>query len=360
MAIKPILVSKLNEYIKVLLESDGMLRSISVQGEVSNLTFHKSGHIYCSLKDEKSTLRCFIPLQYTQGLKEILKEGANVIFTGNINMYLLGGYYSLNVRDIEIEGVGALTLAFENIKQKLYQEGLFDVKYKKEIPIFPKKIAVVTSNTGAAIADIIRTITEKNNVVDIMVYPILVQGEKAKESIVEALEYINKNMQDDIDTIILGRGGGSQEDLWAFNEEVVARAIFASKIPIISAVGHEIDFTISDMVADLRALTPTDAGNKAVYSTEELRSKLKNLKDKSLSSLTNSIERKDYKLNLLKERLEGINPKNRIRKGYGAIINSEGKLLSSIENTKIGQELTIILSDGKIDVEVVKISDEEV
>ena len=263
MAVKPVKVSQLNGYIKRILQTDPILGNVSVVGEISNLKFHGSGHVYFSMKDEGSRLNCFLPSERAESLRYELSEGMEITASGYIYLYERGGSYSLNIRDIEVAGLGNLSIAFEKLKEKLGKEGLFDAEHKKEIPFFPEKIAVVTSESGAAIRDILKIIKNKNNYVDILIYPVLVQGPAAAGEIAEAICDINENCPD-VDTIIVGRGGGAMEELWAFNEEIVARSIYNSNIPVISAVGHETDVTISDFVADRRAETPTAAANLAV------------------------------------------------------------------------------------------------
>ena len=260
MAIKPVKVSQLNGYIKRILQTDPLLGNVSVIGEISNLKFHGSGHVYFSMKDEGSRLNCFLPADRAQNLRYELSEGMEITASGYIYLYERGGSYSLNIRDIEVAGLGNLSIAFEKLKAKLEAEGLFDKEHKKEIPFFPEKIAVVTSETGAAVRDILKIIKSRNNYVDVLIYPVLVQGPSAAGEIAHAIADINEKWPD-IDTIITGRGGGAMEELWAFNEEIVARSIYASKIPVISAVGHETDFTIADFVADRRAETPTAAAH---------------------------------------------------------------------------------------------------
>ena len=262
MAVKPVKVSQLNGYIKRVLQSDPLLGNVSVIGEISNLKYHGSGHVYFTLKDEASKISCFLPYEYRKDLRYELSDGMEIIATGYIYLYERGGTYSLNVREIAVEGVGNLMAAFERLKDKLSKEGLFDENYKKPIPFFPRKIAVITSETGAAVRDIIKIIRSRNNIVDVLVYPCLVQGPGAAAEIADAIEAVNR-LFPETDTIIVGRGGGSLEELWAFNEEIVARSIFASRIPVISAVGHETDFTIADFVADKRAETPTAAAQMA-------------------------------------------------------------------------------------------------
>ena len=300
MGLKPVPVGQLNNYIGRVLKTDPILSNISVVGEISNLKYHSSGHVYFSLKDDSSRVNCFLSWGNLQNISCPLEEGMEVVAAGFISVYERGGYYSLNVRDIEVNGRGQLAAAFEKLKAKLGEEGLFREEHKKELPLFPLKIAVVTSETGAAVRDIIRTIKNKNKVVDILVYPVLVQGPAASGEISSAIDDINVNHKD-VDVIITGRGGGSMEELWAFNEEAVARSIYDSEIPVISAVGHETDFTISDFIADRRAATPTAAAEMAVPDTGELEAELDRISLEMTSDLGLAIARR-------KERLEALNP----------------------------------------------------
>ena len=300
MGLKPVPVGQLNNYIGRVLKTDPILSNISVVGEISNLKYHSSGHVYFSLKDDSSRINCFLSWGNLQNISCPLEEGMEVVAAGFISVYERGGYYSLNVRDIEVNGRGQLAAAFEKLKAKLGEEGLFREEHKKELPFFPLKIAVVTSETGAAVRDIIRTIKNKNKVVDILVYPVLVQGPAASGEISSAIDDINVNYKD-VDVIITGRGGGSMEELWAFNEEAVARSIYESEIPVISAVGHETDFTISDFIADRRAATPTAAAEMAVPDTGELEAELDRISLEMTSDLGLAIARR-------KERLEALNP----------------------------------------------------
>ena len=231
MAVKPVKVSQLNGYISRVLQTDPLLGILSVIGEISNLKYHGSGHVFFSLKDEKSTVNCFLAAGNLRHIRYELAEGMEIIAHGYISVYQAGGRYSLNIRDIDVAGQGDLAAAFEKLKEKLAAEGLFDEAHKKPLPEYPKKIAVVTSETGAAVRDIIKIIKRRNDVTSVLVYPVLVQGPDAAPDIAAAIEDINR--MDDIDIIITGRGGGSMEDLWAFNEEIVARSIYRSVIPVI-------------------------------------------------------------------------------------------------------------------------------
>jgi exodeoxyribonuclease VII large subunit len=267
-------VTEITRLIK--LELEGAFPLIWVEGEIADLTRAYSGHVYFTLKDETSQLRAIIWRSAAQKVPFKLENGLQIICKGQINVYEPRGQYQLIVDAVEPKGKGALQLAFEQLKEKLGKEGLFDPEIKKTLPLFPKKLGVVTSPRGAAIVDIIRTLERRFAKLHILIYPVRVQGEGAAEEIVEGLEYMGK--LPDVDVIIVGRGGGSMEDLWAFNEEIVARAIFACPIPVITAVGHEVDFTISDFVADIRASTPSAAAEMVVEKEQAFEEWIKNLK----------------------------------------------------------------------------------
>ncbi len=241
MEFRALTVSELNNYLKRVLINDPILNSISVEGEISNLKQHKNGHLYFSLKDEKSKVNCVMFNSEVGKIKFNIENGLNVIVSGYVSLYERDGIYQLYVRNIKPVGLGELYLAFEQLKKKLQNEGLFDKEKKKRLPYIPKKVGVVTSPSGAAVRDIIKVMRRRLPSVDIIIYPVLVQGVRAADEISSAIKFFNQ--MDDIDVIIVGRGGGSIEELWAFNEEIVAKAIYESKIPVVSAVGHETDFT---------------------------------------------------------------------------------------------------------------------
>ena len=392
MAVKPIKVSQLNGYIKRVLQMDPLLGNVSVIGEISNLKYHSTGHVYFTMKDETSKINCFLASEYLQNLRYELTDGVEIIANGYIFLYERGGTYSLNVREITIEGVGNLTAAFERLKEKLSEEGLFDEKYKKPIPYFPQKIVVITSDTGAAVRDIIKIIKSRNNIVDVLVYPCLVQGPGAAADISKALDEVNR-LFPEADTIIVGRGGGSMEELWAFNEEVVARSIFASKIPVISAVGHETDFTIADFVADKRAETPTAAAQMAAPDIAALKEYVRNEKENLIhimerlikymelrvagnnigalavslnhrllyqamktetvykelfSTLRGRLGEWSSRAENLKTGLDALNPKNIMDRGYAAILDGQRKLAGSAAGFEAGDSLTAVMKDGEI------------
>ncbi|ERJ13776.1 exodeoxyribonuclease VII large subunit [Haloplasma contractile] len=271
----PLTVTALNKYLKHKFDHDVNLQTVLLKGEISNFKRHSRGHLYFTLKDENSQLSAIMFSSKASKLKFDVEDGMNVVVEGSVSLYLRGGSYQIYVNNIVVDGIGQLYVKYEQLKEKLEKQGYFDPRYKKEKPRYPKKIGVCTSDTGAAIRDIITTITRRYPIVEVMIFPTLVQGEHAKTSIVQQIEAANSLK--DIDLLIIGRGGGSIEDLWAFNEEVVANAIFNSKIPIISAVGHETDFTIADFVADFRAPTPTAAAELAVPDSQELLISLNNV-----------------------------------------------------------------------------------
>lgn len=399
MAIKPVKVSQLNGYIKRVLQSDPLLGNVSVIGEISNLKHHNTGHIYFTLKDELSKISCFLSSEYLKDLRYEIADGMEITANGYIFLFERGGSYSLNVKDISIEGIGNLSTAFEKLKERLAKEGLFEEKYKKTIPYFPYKVAVITSETGAAVKDIIKIVKSRNNIVDLLIYPCLVQGPGAAAEISNAIDDVNK-LFPEVDTIIIGRGGGSMEELWAFNEENVARSIFASRIPIISAVGHETDFTIADFVADKRAETPTAAAQMAVPDIVALKEYVKNemdnishnmerlIKYMELRVISNNIDSlqlalknrihinlmkaddiiKDMRINLshklleyeghlekLKTGLEALNPRNIMERGYAAILDSKGNLAGTVNGFSLGDTITAVLKDGNMACEIKEI-----
>ena len=284
---KVLTVSELTKRVKGLLEDN--LRYVWVSGEIFDLTYHTSGHIYFGLKDAESQVKCVIWRDKARTLKFKLEEGMEVVILGDITVYIKGGIYQLRVETIEPKGIGALQQAFEQLKEKLAKEGLFDDARKRKLPFLPSKIAIVTSIDGAAVRDILNTIEGRFPKLHILIYSVKVQGNGAKEEIAEAIGELNTHYPD-LDVIIVGRGGGSLEDLWPFNEEIVARAIYKSRIPIISAVGHEVDYTIADFVADVRAKTPTDAGNIVVPRYDDILYELNNYADKLRNALQTRAE----------------------------------------------------------------------
>lgn len=370
MSVKPISVSQLNNYIGRVLSTDALLMNISVSGEIANLTKHSSGHWYFTLKDANSKINCFLSSMRVSRLRFDLSEGMQIIAIGAVNVYEKGGYYSLNIREVEAQGEGALQQAFDRLKAKLSAEGLFDEEHKRPIPYFPKKVGVITSPTGAAIKDIVTTIKRRNPMVDVLLYPALVQGANSSASIAEAIYNFNKQFKD-TDVLIVGRGGGSIEDLWSFNEEIVARAVYDSKIPVISAVGHEIDTVITDYVADLRAATPTAAAELAVPHIDnyidrirscnpvrmykELAGKvtyglqnIEHLYKSCQDNITATIKDYENQLKLLKLDIDSSNPLNVLEKGYAAVKDEKGNWISDIKSVKKGDTISILLNGGTI------------
>ena len=369
MAVKPISVSQLNRYIARVLGTDPILSALSVSGEISGLTRHSSGHWYFDLKDKSSKVRCFLHAARVQRLRFEIDAGMEVVVFGNINVYEPGGYYSFNVNDIQPVGEGALAAAFEKLRKKLEAEGLMDPAHKRAIPAFPRRIGVVTSPTGAAIRDIITTVKRRSPLVDILLYPALVQGEGSAATVCEGIKTLNEKFPK-LDVIIVGRGGGSAEDLWTFNEESVARAVYGSAIPVISAVGHEVDTVMTDLVADLRAATPTAAAELAVphagnlrdriaacspeKSYELLNSKLQlgsarllRLRESADSSVIAALTGFSSRLRLLKLDLDSSHPLGVLEKGYAAVKGEDGSWRTRAGMLKAGDEVELVFADGR-------------
>lgn len=392
-----ITVSELNKYIKNKVDEDEYLNNVYVKGEISNFKHHYTGHMYFTLKDEKSLIKCVMFKSSTSTLKFVPKDGMKVLIFGTVAVYEAGGVYQIYCKAMQEDGVGDLYQKYEELKNKLEKEGLFKKEHKKKIPVMPKTIGVLTSQTGAVIRDIINVSTRRNPNVNIKLYPIPVQGAGAAEKIVDALKIMNENKLSDV--IILARGGGSLEDLWPFNEEIVARAIYESKIPIISAVGHETDFTIADFVADLRAPTPSAAAELAQVDVYEIQKKLlayqerfkqalrKRLElmrlryEKAMSSrvFTDPMKQINEKyilvdmktkeienniLNKLKEsknkatniitKLDTLSPLKTLARGY-SITEYNGKILKSVKQIKTNDEIEIRLNDGNITAKALEI-----
>lgn len=373
---KPVSVSVLNSFIKRILASDPLLSNLSCKGEISNLKYHDSGNIFFTLKDDKSSIRCLIPLSIASRLLTELKDEMEAVLHGYISVYEKQGNYSLIVKDIEILGKGELAFKFEMLKKKLYEAGLFDPALKKDLPSFPEKVAVITSPVGAAIRDIIKISEKRFPLAEIRVFPSLVQGELAPTDIVYNLDIINRDFPD-TELIIVGRGGGSLEDLWAFNEEVVALKIAESKIPVISAVGHENDITISDFVADKRASTPSNSIEIALPDINALRTDLYHKrkllteycfrilerkqnetnfkKTELINSITGILNRLQFQIDERLIRLKTSDPNKILDKGYAYIVD-ENKTASTL---KPGDFLTLILRDGKIKCEIKEVESNE-
>lgn len=388
-------VSRVSGYIKTMLESDYVLSSIWVAGEISNFKRHGSGNLFFSLKDSDSVIRCVMFKGDAAALPFMPENGMSVIICGYVTVYERSGEYQIVVQLMKPDGVGALTIAFEQLKEKLASEGLFDSDFKREINRRPSNIAVVTSPTGAAVRDIIKIAGQRNSSVSITVIPALVQGDMAAESIVEGIRLANRLKK--ADTIIVGRGGGSIEDLWAFNDERVARAIFSSEIPVISAVGHETDFTIADFVADLRASTPSNAAELAVADINEDKRRaetliiklekyagiaLKNSGDRLKRALESpafaypldNISDREETVKALMSRLkreteisvrntencvaekvtalEALSPLKVLARGYSYTENANGKVVTSVDDVQNGGSIFVTLKDGRISASV--------
>ncbi len=386
---EPSTVTELNEYIKGRLESDTRLSRVFVRGEISNFTRHSSGHLYFSIKDEGGQIRAVMFRSAAASLTIAPEDGMKVVITGSVSLYVKGGSYQIYVTSLRPDGLGALYLAYERLKQKLEAEGLFSEERKRPLPPFPKKIGVITSPTGAAIRDILHITGRRYPLADILLYPALVQGEGAPASLLSGLRYFSNT---DTDVVIIGRGGGSIEDLWAFNDEAVARQIASMPMPVISAVGHETDFTICDFVADLRAPTPSAAAELAVPDIRELILSLDAAASRASAALLNvarrkkerlaslgerlsvlgkgrmleakkqallylsekihlaarmNLERKGAELSAKAEKLEALSPLRVLRRGY-CVAEVGGNVLVSTENVSVGDSLSLTLADGKI------------
>ena len=388
MEYNPISVTDLNKYIKNKFENDEMLNNVLVKGEISNFKNHYTGHLYFTLKDENSLIKCVMFKSYTTHLSFMPKDGMKVMVLGTVSVFERDGVYQIYAKAMKEDGLGSLHEEFEKLKAKLSSEGLFDEVHKKNIPFMPRTIGVLTASTGAVIRDIINVSTRRNPNVHIRLYPVPVQGPTAAEKIVEGIEFMNKNKMADV--LIVGRGGGSLEDLWPFNEEIVARAIYNSEIPIISAVGHETDFTIADFVADLRAPTPSAAAELAVQDVEDVNNMLNSynnryklalkkklelirlqyekcmarqvfanplqkineqymLVDMRVKDLINSIQRKiNESRNVFignVSKLDALSPLKTLTRGYGIVLK-ENSVITSVNQLKKDDEITIRLSDG--------------
>ena len=386
-------VSQLNAYVKECLSLDTVLSDITVKGEISGLKTHSSGHIYFTLKDENAAIKCTFFKTHSLRLSFKLQDGMKVSARGKVTLYERDGQYQLNVFEMNEDGLGLLYLKFEELKRKLQAEGLFDEEFKKPIPGFVKKIGVVTSPTGAVIRDIINVATRRCPKISILLAPVSVQGEDAPRSICAGLKLLDERR--DIDVIIVGRGGGSMEDLWCFNDEKVVRAIFACKKPVISAVGHETDFTLSDFVADLRAPTPSAAAELAVFDyydtlldLDNIQNRLVRLIDSNVISVNSKIQeysscfedpmyivdnyksklellteklansvlpdRKESELSRLSSKLDALSPLKVLSRGY-SVVSKGGKAVKDSKNINKGDIVVIKFSKGEAEAEVTKI-----
>lgn len=384
-------VTALNEYIKMKLETDEALMRVFIRGEISNFTNHKSGHFYFTVKDETSRIAAVMFRSSASKLAFIPENGMKVIVGGRVSAYVRDGQYQIYVNTLEPDGVGALYIAYEQLKAKLGAEGLFDEAKKKPLPRYPMRIGVITSPTGAAIRDIINILGRRFPIAEVVLYPSLVQGESAAPQLIEGLRYFNEKKN--VNVIIIGRGGGSLEDLWAFNSEALVREVAASELPVISAVGHEIDFTLCDFAADRRAPTPSAAAELAVPERYELKRKLGNVtarlellegkklellrstlermkksraltdprnfiddkrmalgiaEDKLYNRITFLLERKKSALAGKTAKLYAMNPLSVLSRGYGAAFASDGTVIRSAAQVEKGSDISLMLSDGTV------------
>lgn len=323
-------VTQLNEYVRRTFASDPMLHGICLTGELSNLKRHASGHWYFTLKDEEAAINCAMFRQAAYGLRFRPENGQRVRLFGSVGLYTKTGSYQFYADAMEPEGIGDLYLQFEALKRKLTQEGLFDASLKKPLPVLPKGIGIVTSKTGAVVHDIARVSWRRYPGMPLYLFPVKVQGAGAAQEIAQGLRVLDKLPQ--IDVIIVGRGGGSMEDLWAFNEEIVARAIAACKTPVVSAVGHETDFTIADMVADLRAPTPSAAAELAVPQKEALQNEIAVFSDELIRALEQQIALKRLKLTALQQRLTAASPAQRSERLRASLAALEVRLQAAVSN----------------------------
>ncbi|GAA0723747.1 exodeoxyribonuclease VII large subunit [Clostridium malenominatum] len=398
MNIKTLSVSDVNNYIKRVIDNDFILNNILVSGEISNFKLHSSGHAYFSLKDSGSKINCVMFKSYAQNLKFMPQDGMKVVVKGKVSLYVKEGSYQLYCEEMKRDGVGELYIAFEKLKDTLEKEGLFDIKNKKSIPEYANNIGVITSPTGAAIRDIINVTRRRNNKVNLIIYPSAVQGLGASKEVIKGIEFLNR--RGDIEVIILARGGGSIEELWSFNDEELARAIYKSKIPIITGIGHQTDFTIADFVSDRRAPTPSAAAEVAVFNLNEFNNILENHKKRMNLLIMNVIKEKHNKVNLLKrtidynspekivvneyqkidrikdnlnksmdlniekkkevlrrmnELLNAHNPLRVLNKGYSIIEDENNKIISDINAIDDKNNVTIIMKNGRKKFKISKI-----
>lgn len=387
-------VGQVNSYIKNMFAQDFLLQELSVKGEVSNCKYHSSGHIYFTLKDGKGTISCVMFAGNRSGLAFRMSEGMQVVVKGTIDVYERDGKYQLYAKAIRQDGAGELYERFEQLKRELLERGMFAPEYKKSIPRFVRTVGVVTAPTGAAVRDIINISTRRNPYVQIILYPAIVQGEAAPASIVKGIQELDRRQ---VDVMIVGRGGGSIEDLWAFNEEIVAQAVFDCSVPVISAVGHETDTTIIDYVADLRAPTPSAAAELAVYDVslllgqldgyratlnrqmqgrltlkqtqlKALDARLKmnspmgkirekrtyaiNLEERLYASMKNQIVSKRHRLAIYIEKLKGLSPLDKLNQGYSYVSDREGRTVTDIDRVSVGEQLQIFVKNGRLEAEV--------
>lgn len=340
-------VADLNKYIKEKIDNDERLNNVLIKGEISNFKNHYTGHMYFTLKDEKSLIKCVMFKTYTAHLSFMPKDGMKVVILGSVSVFERDGVYQIYAKAMKQDGLGSLYEAYEKLKLKLEDEGLFDASHKVKIPYMPKTIGVLTASTGAVIRDIINVSTRRNPNVHIRLYPVPVQGPTAAEQIVNGIKFMNENKLADV--LIVGRGGGSLEDLWPFNEEIVARAIYESEIPIISAVGHETDFTIADFVADLRAPTPSAAAELAVQKIDDVKELLSNYQNRNKLALKKKLQlmRLEYEKCMTKQVF--TNPLQKINEQYMVLDMKVKKLQNSISNKMKEEKTKYVKSVAKLD-----------
>lgn len=395
-------VKEINRFIKTLLESNALLKSVKVEGEISNFIRHSNGHAYFSLKDEDSRLSCIMYQSDYAKTKIQLYDGLQVVATGSVTVYDRMGQYQLGVRSLKVAGIGELYERYEALKKELEVLGYFDLKYKKSLPPFVRQVGIVTSIDGAALHDILSVMARKAPAITCLVYPSLVQGVEASDQLIKGLRYFDE--REDIDAIIIGRGGGSIEDLWCFNDKQLAEEIFKNRHPVVSAVGHETDFTIADFVADLRAPTPSVAAELVAESHVQMLSHLDNQKKQLQNRMQTILERKSHRLAILHNlvvshkpekklmqwfltlkdhaktllnqmekkqaaseraltlatsRLEHLNPRSLLKRGYLLAENAEGQLIKSVTDLTLGDGVHLIFHDGDVHAVVDKIGDKQ-
>ncbi|MGL4451500.1 MAG: exodeoxyribonuclease VII large subunit [Sarcina sp.] len=390
MKLKTLTVTEVSNYLKRIVDNDFIMNNLSVKGEVSNLKFHSSGHIYFSLKDGESKINCVMFKSDAVNLNFLMENGIEVSIKARLSVYIKEGSYQLYCREISNLGIGELFEKFEKMKKELEREGIFEEVYKRKIPKYPKRIGVITSPTGAAVRDIIQVIRRRNKLVDIIIYPAKVQGIAAEETLIDAIQYFNR--KNDVDTIIIGRGGGSIEELWAFNDKELAYEIFNSKIPVISAVGHETDFTICDFVSDLRAPTPSAAAEMSVPVIDDEKRKINGFESILKRDMVRIIERENISLSHMQKILESnqsskivkkekqnldfigeslnklmlakieveknkistcnkllasVNPLNVLDRGFSIVSDENGRVLNKINDLTKNEQINIKMSDGE-------------
>lgn len=388
-------VSQVNKYVKMLIDSDAFLNNINITGEITNFKSHYTGHFYFTLKDENSSIKCVMFKSAAQLVNFKPEDGMKVVISGQINVFERDGVYQIYCRTMKQAGLGELYIAYEKLKKKLQDEGLFDEIYKKKIPFLPDRVGVITSKTGAVIKDIINVSTRRYNDIDLLIYPAAVQGVNVAKTVISGIKTFNK--LNNVDVIIIARGGGSFEDLFGFNDENLAREIFNSKIPIVSAVGHETDFTICDFVSDLRAPTPSAAAELVYPKKSDILTKISTDRNRNILAMNGYINRKKeylkrikasklekipydiinkYRMQIDKDimisknaidmkiekyrsicikniaKLDALSPLKTLTRGYSVVENVDGKIVKKVSDVNKNDDLCVILQDGKIQVKV--------